>query len=220
LESQHALFEDCSGFLLPGSPADIEPSLYDTPRMEACGPADTLREQIDFAILQHARETGKPLLGICFGCQSMNTFYGGALIQDLSPLPVNHEAGAKVAVAHTALIPRDSLLGSIILGDANALTEATPPAGSSTPTAFLRLPINTSHHQSVATTGSSLRIVAHCPDDEVIEAIEVTALFHVEHPGFLLGVQWHPERSVDISATSRALFARLIVEAGHYAITH
>jgi putative glutamine amidotransferase len=56
--------------------------------------------------------------------------------------------------------------------------------------------------------------VARCPDDGVIEAVEIDpAMFHVEHPQFLLGVQWHPERSYEISATSRALFARLVAEA-------
>jgi putative glutamine amidotransferase len=29
----------------------------------------------------------------------------------------------------------------------------------------------------------------------------------------VLGVQWHPERSYEISAASRALFARLVEEA-------
>jgi putative glutamine amidotransferase len=64
--------------------------------------------------------------------------------------------------------------------------------------------------------------VARCPDDGVIEAVELDPsqhLFHVEqsqaaHRGqFVLGVQWHPERSFDISATSRALFARLVAES-------
>jgi gamma-glutamyl-gamma-aminobutyrate hydrolase PuuD len=35
-------------------------------------------------------------------------------------------------------------------------------------------------------------------------------------PQFLLGVQWHPERSYDISPTSRALFDRLIAEAQNH----
>jgi gamma-glutamyl-gamma-aminobutyrate hydrolase PuuD len=41
-------------------------------------------------------------------------------------------------------------------------------------------------------------------------------LFHVEQ--FLLAVQWHPERSYDISPASRALFARLIEEARTYSL--
>jgi putative glutamine amidotransferase len=176
--------------------------------------------------------------------QSLNVWRGGSLIQDLTPLPVNHEAGSKVAIAHTALIAPDSLLASLLT------PEEAPRSGD-----FLRLPINTSHHQSIAAPGDGLRIVARCPDDGVIEAVELdpsaqlsapdawpstppvepTAppeLFHVEQSAsvttpnlklfhveqFLLAVQWHPERSYDISPASRALFARLIEEARTYSL--
>jgi putative glutamine amidotransferase len=111
-----------------------------------------------------------------------------------------------VAIAHTVLIPTDSLLGSILQAEPEALAEATP---ANTPAGYLRLPVNTSHHQSVAVAAPNLSIAAGCPDDGVIEAVE---LFHVEQP-FVLAVQWHPERSTAISAASRALFARLIHEA-------
>jgi len=148
------------------------------------------------------------VLGICFGIQSLNVWRGGSLIQDLAPLPVNHSAGSSVAIAHTALVARDSLLASL-------LTEQEAPEVDG----FLRLPINTSHHQSVAAPGAGLRIVARSPEDGVIEAVEMGAddsTFHVEHPAakqFVLGVQWHPERSFEISAASRALFARLVEES-------
>jgi putative glutamine amidotransferase len=231
-----ALIATCHGFLLPGSPADVEPSLYDTPRIPACGPQDIDREHTDFALLAYAAATGKPLLGICYGCQSMNVFHGGSLIQDLSPLPVNHSAGASVAIAHSVLIPRDSLLASTLL--ASPETAAELSAGSANPTGLLRRPVNTSHHQSVAICANSLRIVARCPDDGVIEAIELAipetstplpaaasepadpTMFHVEHPRrFLLGVQWHPERSYTISPASRALFHTLITEAQPFTAT-
>jgi putative glutamine amidotransferase len=34
--------------------------------------------------------------------------------------------------------------------------------------------------------------------------------------GFVLGVQWHPERTYDSSAASRALFSRFISEAAKW----
>jgi putative glutamine amidotransferase len=198
---REALSATCHGFLLPGSPADVDPSLYDTPHIPECGPQDEAREQTDFALLTHAAASGKPLLGICFGTQSMNVFHGGSLIQDLSPLPVNHSAGGSVAIAHSVVITPGSLLAEILL---STQSETNPS----------RLPVNTSHHQSVAVVGQGLRIVARCPDDEVIEAVELDPMFHVEHPGrFLLGVQWHPERSLDISPASRALFHHLVAQA-------
>jgi putative glutamine amidotransferase len=238
-----ALVRTCDGILLPGSPADVDPALYAAERDAATAPADPAREAADYLLLDHAAETGKPLLAICYGLQSLNVRHGGSLVQDLMPLPVNHEAGGKVAIAHAALIAPDSLLASM-------LTAAEAPASGD----FLRLPVNTSHHQAVAAPGDGLRIVARCPDDGVIEALELdpaSPMYHVDRtppqtggplgepdfssaeqenapnypktptffhaeqsrPRFLLGVQWHPERSYDISHASRALFDRLLFEA-------
>ena len=203
-----ALVASCDGILLPGSPADVDPALYGAERDPASAPADPAREAADFLLLDHAEKFRKPVLAICYGVQSLNVWRGGTLVQDLAPLPVNHSAGSKVAIAHTAQIAPASILASLLTPE-----EAPERDG------FLRLPINTSHHQSVAAPGTGLRIVARCPDDGVIEAVEMEpddAVFHVEHsthPQFVLGVQWHPERSYEISAASRALFDRLILEA-------
>ena len=202
------LIASCEGVLLPGSPADVDPALYGAERDPATAPADPAREAMDYLLLDDAEKHGKPVLGICFGVQSLNVWRGGSLVQDLTPVPVNHSAGSKVAIAHTALVAKDSVLASL-------LTEREAPEVDG----FLRLPINTSHHQAVAAPGSGLRIVARSPEDGVIEAVELDAddsVFHVEHPAarqFVLGVQWHPERSFEISAASRALFSRLVDEA-------
>jgi putative glutamine amidotransferase len=196
-----AIAETCDGVCLPGSPADIEPARYGADRDPATSPTDTLREAADNLLLEDAYKHGKPVLGICYGIQSLNVWRGGSLVQDLMPLPVNHSAGSKVAIAHTALVAENSLLASL-------LDPAEAPADDT----FLRLPINTSHHQSVSSPGEGLRIVARCPDDGVVEAIEADPT-EPGTPQFVMGVQWHPERSYDISAASRALFDRLVQEA-------
>ena len=209
----NALAGRCDGFLLPGSPADVDPQAYGQEREASTAEADPARMRVDTMLLDHAERYGKPVLGICFGLQSMNVWRGGTLVQDLAPLPVNHGAGAQVAVAHTAVVAPESLLGSLLGQD-----EAPWRGG------FLRLPVNSSHHQAVAIAGVGLRIVARCPEDGVIEALEVEPdgyVFHVEHRGrmqFLLGVQWHPERSYESSSASRALFARLVQEARENAL--
>jgi putative glutamine amidotransferase len=212
------LLGSCHGVCLPGSPADVDPALYGAERDPATAPADEPREAMDRALLEDAQATGKPVLAICFGTQFLNVWLGGTLVQDLTPLPVNHEAGSKVAIAHTALVAPASLLASLI--EPGELAADQPSSTGGEFGNFLRLPINTSHHQAVGAPGQGLRIVARCPDDGVIEAIELDPatdpLFHVEQARgsrFVLGVQWHPERSFDISATSRALFSRLVVEA-------
>jgi putative glutamine amidotransferase len=190
----------CQGVVLPGSPADVDPARYTAERDPATSPADLARETMDNLLLEDAATHTKPVLGICFGIQSLNVWRGGSLVQDLTPLPVNHSAGPKVAIAHTAMISESSLLGSLL-----EPTEAPSVDG------YLRLPINTSHHQSVAIPGEGLRIVARCPDDGVVEAVENDPALTEQ---FLIGVQWHPERSYDISPASRSLFQRLVAEAG------
>jgi putative glutamine amidotransferase len=68
--------------------------------------------------------------------------------------------------------------------------------------------VNSSHHQSADRVGNDLRVVARCPQDGIIEAIEGTSPDH-----FVLAVQWHPERSIDDDAPSRAIFSALVQAA-------
>ena len=195
----------CNGFCLPGSPSDVDPGRYGADRDPATATADPAREAVDYILLEHAEALAKPVLAICFGLQSLNVWRGGSLVQDLTPLPVNHEAGSKVAIAHTALIAKNTLLASLL--EAEEVKEDGD---------FLRLPINSSHHQSVSVPGDGLRIVARCPDDGVVEAVESDPAWREAaggRPQFLLGVQWHPERSYEISAASRAFFSQLVAQA-------
>ena len=200
------LIGSCQGVCLPGSPADIDPTRYVAETDPATSPADSPREAIDNLLLADAYAYAKPVLGICFGVQSLNVWRGGTLVQDLTPLPVNHSAGSSVAIAHTALVAESSILASLL-----DLDEAPLTGG------LRRLPVNTSHHQAVSSPGDGLRVVARCPDDGVIEAVEGDAA-EPGSPAFVLGVQWHPERSYEISAASRALFKRLVTEAAKVAV--
>jgi putative glutamine amidotransferase len=231
------IIERCDGVLLPGSKADVEPSKFGAPRSPHTATADPRRDTVDELLLQDAYNMRKPVLGICYGLQTLNVYRTGSLIQHISDsLPedlrtrVDHEAGSKVAVAHAVEIEKDSKLAAIVQSSENlsakqpregrSLNEpgegrdfsravktserkrASAPEGSK-----LILPVNSSHHQSVAGIGDGLRISARCTDDGIIEALEGTAPDH-----FVLAVQWHPERSVDRDEASRAIF-RALVEA-------
>ncbi len=196
------LIKSCQGILLPGSGADVNPQKYGQELEPESTPADAKREAVDELLLQEAHNLYKPLLGICFGAQSLNVWLGGTLIQHLAPMPVNHPAGKAVAVAHTAAIAPDSLLGSLVVKE-----EAPEQDG------FLRLPINSSHHQALAIPGDGLHVSARCPQDAVIEAVEGGQSPEDGSAHFVLGVQWHPERSYDISPTSKAIFDRFVAEA-------
>jgi putative glutamine amidotransferase len=206
------IIELCDGVLLPGSKADVDPAKFNAARSPHTAASDPRRETADALLLREAYERLKPALGICYGLQSLNVFRAGSLIQHIPDfLPqttknearskVNHEAGKKVAVAHTAAIDPGSMLARIVT-QSSGCESRKPEAGSP-----VIMPVNSSHHQSADAVGNGLRIVARCPDDDIIEALEGTSPDH-----FVLAVQWHPERSVDDDDASRAIF-RALVEA-------
>ena len=197
------LSNSCQAVLLPGSPADLNPSKYGQVRQETTARADEARENVDELLLQDAHNLYKPLLGICFGAQTLNVWRSGTLVQDLTTLPVNHRAGRSVGVAHPVLIPRNSLLASVV-----------DPREAVQDGEYLRLPVNSSHHQAISASGDGLRICGRCPQDGVVEAIEGPQHLGALH--FVLGLQWHPERTYAESSTSRAIFRRLSHEAASW----
>ena len=186
----------CDGILLPGSLADVAPERYGQEREWTCGPADPVREACDWTLLEEAFAGGVPLLGVCYGMQSLNVFCGGTLLQDIDVVGVRHTAGASVGVAHVAVVVEDSYLAGL-LDDAEGSREQRPG---------VRLPINSSHHQAVGIVGDGLRVVARSAGDGVVEAVEPVK----RDSSFLLGVQWHPERTTQISGTSRRLFQEFV----------
>jgi putative glutamine amidotransferase len=68
--------------------------------------------------------------------------------------------------------------------------------------------VNSSHHQAIRIPGDNLLVSAISPDDEVVEAVELRSEEH-----FVVGVQWHPERTYTHSAFSRAIFAAFVQAA-------
>jgi putative glutamine amidotransferase len=176
------LIENCDAVVLPGSGADVDPAKYDAARHPKTEDADAKRDTVDELLLQDAYNMRKPILGICYGLQILNVYRSGTLLQDIQS-PVNHAAGRKIPVAHSVEIDRESRLSEIVQG--------------------VNLPVNSSHHQAAEVIGDGLRVVARCPQDGIIEALEGTSSDH-----FVLAVQWHPERSME-DANSRALFRAL-----------
>jgi putative glutamine amidotransferase len=177
--------ERCDAVLLPGSRADVDPKKYSAVRRDKTAPADTKRELVDDLLLQDAYEQKKPVLGICYGLQSLNVYRSGSLVQDIESA-IDHSAGRAVAKAHSVKIEPESKLAEIV--------------GASKTVA-----VNSSHHQSTDAVGNGLRVVARSAEDGIIEALEGTVPEH-----FVLAVQWHPERSVndgpELAESAKAIF--------------
>lgn len=186
-----AVARKLDGVLLTGSNTDVDPARYGAERHPACGPTQPLRDQTDFVLLEAARERRRPVLAICFGIQSLNVFMGGSLIQDIPSAtgsPVRHSQ-PHIAFAHEVEIERGSILEEL--------------AGGSTAR------VNSTHHQALERVAPGLGVMARAPDG-IIESVAGT-----NGDQWVLGVQWHPEKSYDHDEFSQKIFGAFLSECGH-----
>lgn len=182
-------------FVLPGSPADVDPARYNEQRHASTKTIDDDRDRTDSAILDHAFATHKPVLAICYGCQILNVHQGGTLIQDIPSQRPGTDAHGKTDLAAGA--NTKDLEHSATLAEGSHLQEL---AGSTS------VKINSSHHQSIDRAGKNLRVTARGADG-IIEGVELDS-----HENWVVGVQWHPERMPD-DAFAQKLFADFIATA-------
>src|SRR5215469_10236976 len=194
-----AKIAELDAFVLPGGPVDVDPALYHIPRHNKTHEADKNRETTDFAIVEHVFAAGKPVLAICYGCQSLNVCLGGSLFQDIP-------SQLRTPIVHS----RDGLpseapdpLHAAHIEQGGEIAQLAAAAGLERVRGGFAVTINSSHHQSVRDLGHGLRMAAVAPDG-VIEAIE-----HEPHKHWVIGVQWHPERMPG-HPLSESLFRSLI----------
>lgn len=152
----------CRGLILPGG-GDITPAFFGE-RDRGSRNIDTELDILQLQALELCIRYGLPVLGICKGMQLINVAFGGSILQDM---PASHfHLMQGTDLYHTTRIEPDTLLFSLYGEEAI---------------------VNSAHHQCLNNTGSGLRIIQQCSDDNCPEAI-----IHESLP--ILGLQWHPER--------------------------
>ncbi len=183
-ELYRELAERCDGFLFAGG-VDVHPKYYGETCLPECGEVDPERDESEMLALLEILETGKPILGICRGIQSIAVATGGKLWQDLpSQIPSD--------IKHAQSEPASSGTHEVCVEKGSRLYEIF---GSE------RFMTNSFHHQAVKET--PLVASAHTSDG-VIEGIEDPS-----HP-FLVAVQWHPEHTTVSNEQSRRLFSAFV----------
>jgi putative glutamine amidotransferase len=159
--------DECDGLVLSGG-IDIHPAFYGSTqlRFPNADKFDKQRDEFEIRALHHAREKHVPVLGICRGLQLINCALGGTLVQDLGTRNEIHRGNPDKR--HEVHVEEDTLLAET--------------------TGVLDGDVNSAHHQSIQLLGKDLVINCYSVDG-MIEGVEGTA-----GSGFLLAVQWHPER--------------------------
>ena len=174
-----------SGLIVTGGAFDVDPALFGADARHPSVTVKTARTDFEWAVTEGALERDMPVLGICGGQQLLNVVLGGTLIQHI---PDEIDA----ALAHEQPNPRDEAGHDVKVIEDTLLHRI---AGNTD------LSVNSAHHQAVKDVGDNVVVNAVAPDG-VVEGIEATGY------SFCLGVQWHPEFSID-PADSR-IFAAFI----------
>lgn len=93
--------EEADGLLLPGG-ADLAPEYSGLPDDAPCRGVDRERDRRDLGVCKRFLEAGKPILGICRGCQVLNVALGGTLLADIPGHTGLPEGGDRVHETRTA----------------------------------------------------------------------------------------------------------------------
>lgn len=181
--------EKLDGILLTGNDSDVDPSLYGAARSPRCGAAQPLREKMDFVLLESAFRRRIPVLAVCFGIQSLNVFCGGSLIQDI-PESVGTD------VRHNRLESGEAAFHKVNVSSGSVLEQIAGGTDAM---------VNSTHHQAIEHAGKNLEVTARAPDG-MIESVVYSSRDH-----WVLGVQWHPEKTFCRDDFSRRLFEFFLV---------
>ena len=97
-----ALESAFDGVVLTGGP-DVNPGRYGAPPEAGAEPRlDPERDALDLAVLERAEREAWPVLAVCYGCQMLNVYHGGTLIQNLdrAGMPGHFAPEPKDRLAH------------------------------------------------------------------------------------------------------------------------
>ncbi|MEO7031447.1 MAG: gamma-glutamyl-gamma-aminobutyrate hydrolase family protein [Herbaspirillum sp.] len=162
------------GLVLQGG-ADVAPQTYSEEVTRPEWNGDRARDMYELELLHEFIEAGKPVLGICRGCQLINVAFGGTLYQDIAsevPGAIEHVNDLYDGNHHPIVFPKGSSLTSLF---------APQPAPEQT---YL---VNSIHHQAVKDLGRNVTVEALSARDNMVEAIRY------RKSAFVVGLQWHPE---------------------------
>jgi len=184
-EAMLELLEGLDGLLVPGSPSNVHPSHYAGGESETPNFHDLERDGTTLPLIRTAIKAGVPVLAICRGIQELNVALGGSLHQRVHILEARLDHRGGIGPHEVRYGPKHPITVS---GSLAAIVGAD------------RIDVNSLHGQSIDRLADGLVVEARAPDG-TIEAVAMPAA-----PGWLLGVQWHPEWAFAGNPHSVAIF--------------
>lgn len=159
---------------------DMDPRRYGEPD-RGCETVSPDRDALELALVATALERDVPILGICRGFQVLNVAFGGSLLQHVE----GHRPDAP-----------DGVVSHVV----------TPAAGSRLAEATSAAPqrVNSRHHQAVTEDRLGRGLVATARVGDLIEA------FESDRHRWVVGVQWHPERTAEVDADAARIFEAFV----------
>ncbi|MBN8279452.1 MAG: gamma-glutamyl-gamma-aminobutyrate hydrolase family protein [Gammaproteobacteria bacterium] len=176
------------GLLLTGSPSNVEPHRYRGAASREGTLHDPERDHAAFRLIPAVVARGMPLFAVCRGFQELNVAFGGTLHQEVHAVPgkLNHRED-KTAPLDVQYGPSHE----VQFRPGGLLARLTGRDGAA---------VNSVHSQGIDRLGDGLVAEATAPDG-LVEAVSVA-----NAPGWVLGVQWHPEWRVSENEVSMAIF--------------
>lgn len=159
------------GLVLQGG-ADIAPPMYGEQPRDPAWIGDRVRDRYEIELFEAFVGKGKPVLGICRGCQLINVAFGGTLYQDIATQVPD-------ALAHRDITKYEQKFHTLKFVPGTGLAKLYPNRREAT--------TNTIHHQAVNKLGRGMIVEAVSMPDSIVEAIRWRG------PSYVVGVQWHPE---------------------------
>jgi putative glutamine amidotransferase len=185
-DAQIGLLDRIDGLLIPGSPSNVHPSHYGCGESLTPDRHDPARDSTTLPLIRAAVARGLPVLAICRGLQELNVALGGSLLQNIHEIEGRHDhrgngnGSIEVAYGPKHLVTLSGALAQIV--------------GAS------EIKVNSLHGQAVDQPAPGL-VVNAIAEDGTIEAVSAP-----NAPGFVLGVQWHPEWRYAENPASMAIF--------------
>jgi putative glutamine amidotransferase len=182
-----ALLAEVDGVFLPGSVSNLAPERYggqiDTVMLQ-----DPQRDALALPLIERAMAARVPLFAVCRGLQELNVTLGGTLHPHLHEVEafLDHREDAAAARhdqyrhAHPVALRAGGVFEGLL--------------------GCREIQVNSLHGQGIRDLAPTLVAEGVAPDG-VVEAVSCPS-----HPGFLLGVQWHPEWRFRDDPVSIALF--------------